>query len=729
MNPERWKQIDALLSLVLECEEGQRAAFLSRACGGDEGLRKEVQALLLDHKAAGSFLQTSVPVAAEMLAAARRVLSTTESEQGGGTRSERTLPSQDKGEVDGVKRGSALGRYIVLNKLGGGGMGIVYAAYDPELDRKVALKLLHAEATEEPKAQQARTRLLREAQAMARLSHANAITVHDVGTLGKEVFIAMEFIDGRTLAKWLKEKDRGTREILEVFVQAGRGLAAAHAAGLVHRDFKPDNVLIGNDGRVKVLDFGLARPAEDLLGDAPTVPRHLDEKDLSTPRLLDTPLTKSGAFLGTPSYMAPEQFLGKTTDARTDQFSFCVALYEALYGERPFEGNSIEVLAQQVTSGKVKNLQPSRRLPGHVRPMLRRGLRPKPDERFPSMEPLLQALSKDPRVFRRRALAAGTAVLAVAIFAAIYRQAAYRHSQLCKGAEEQLSGIWNKDRGRAVEAAFLGTGASFAADAFRETKKSLDKYAQTWVHAQTDACEATRLRGEQSEELLDLRMACLSQRREEFRVLVDLFATADRKLVQNSAQAAQALTSLDGCSNAEALKSPVRPPSDLATRAKVEELEKAVASGVSLLHAGKLDGLPAATAIVDQAKAIHYRPIEGKGLYLVGSLYLAKGDYKRAEQSVREAILASEAGRIDDTRAQALTTMVWLAKSQDNYQQAHQWADLAFAVIERLGDSGKRLAKLYNNLGYLFMGNPITIRRLFLFSRDWRSAKNSGAGR
>src|SRR5262249_16347665 len=197
-----------------------------------------------------------------------------------------------------------------------------------ELDRKVALKLLRPEAAEHRKDPRAKERLLREAQAMARLSHPNVIAVHDLGTLGEQVFIAMELVDGRTLAQWLKENQRSGREILEVALQAGKGLAAAHSAGLVHRDFKPDNVLVGRDGQVKVLDFGLARAVEELTAlAAPTLPRSLEASPV-TPRALEAQLTKTGMFLGTPAYMAPEQLLGKPTDARTDQFSFCVALYE-----------------------------------------------------------------------------------------------------------------------------------------------------------------------------------------------------------------------------------------------------------------------------------------------------------------------------------------------------------------------------------------------------------------
>jgi hypothetical protein len=284
---------------------------------------------------------------------------------------------------------------------------------------------------------------------------------------------------------------------------------------------------------VKVLDFGLARAAE-LEGNEQTVPPWLEARGLTTPRTLEARLTRTGALLGTPAYMAPEQLLGKSTDARTDQFSFCVALYEALYKQRPFEGNSAEALAHKIARGEVEERPPKSGHVAHwIRQILLRALKANPDERYPSMEPLLEQLSKDPRVFRRRALASAGAMLALAAIAVSYRGVVYRQSQLCKGGEQKLLGVWDRERKRAVEASFLGTGASFAADAFAYVDKAIDKYAQTWIHAHTDACEATRLRGEQSEELLDLRMQCLFQRRAELSTLVDLFAAADGKLFRD----------------------------------------------------------------------------------------------------------------------------------------------------------------------------------------------------
>src|SRR5215472_6444224 len=271
MQPERWRQVDEILGAALEREATQRSAFLDEACAGDAALRYEVESLLAAAQATSDLEKPPADLAASLVAA----------------NASRLAPGRN------------IGRYAVLSTLGEGGMGVVYAAYDPELDRKVAVKVLRERLGD---AAELGARLLREAQAMARLSHPNVVSVHDVGRFEDKVFVAMEFIDGRTLGDWVKEKPRSWREVLGVFRQAGKGLAAAHSAGLVHRDFKPGNVLVGKDDSVKVTDFGLAFTPNDRS-------------------------TASGiAIAGTPAYMAPEQLRGETPDPRADQYSFCVAL-------------------------------------------------------------------------------------------------------------------------------------------------------------------------------------------------------------------------------------------------------------------------------------------------------------------------------------------------------------------------------------------------------------------
>jgi serine/threonine protein kinase len=330
---------------------------------------------------------------------------------------------------DWLVRGETIGRYIVLECLGVGGMGVIYSAWDPRLDRKLAIKVVRDRHGKLGSAR-GRARLLREGQALARLRHPNVISVHDVGTHEDRVFVAMEFVEGETLHRWLLRSPRPpVGQLIDVFLQVGRGLAAAHRAGLVHRDVKPDNMMLGDDGRVLVLDFGIAR--EGLLGDDGDEPEEPTEAELqrdevptsdadAEPRELDEPmpepgvplqihedhtplaqLTRAGALVGTPAYMSPEQHRGLPLDARSDQFSFCVAMWEALNGDKPYgEGNREKLLARMRT-GQLRPFR-NREVPRRIAVALRRGLSWSARERFESMEALLEALNPRAHALERR---------------------------------------------------------------------------------------------------------------------------------------------------------------------------------------------------------------------------------------------------------------------------------------------------------------------------------------
>jgi formylglycine-generating enzyme required for sulfatase activity len=340
-----------------------------------------------------------------------------------------------------LEAGARIRRYLILERVGNGAMGVVYGAYDPELDRKIALKFLDGDPGEQNEV--GRARLLREAKVMARLTHPNVVAVHDVGVFGGRVFLAMEFLAGGTLRKWLTARRRDCREVLTVFAAAGKGLAAAHAAGLVHRDFKPENVLLDNDGRPRVVDFGLAREAASLdeqreAGDPLPDPVEQELFNQATwvsgadpPNHSLRTLTRTGTIMGTPAYMAPEQFLGEATDARSDQFSFCVALYEALYGVRPFEGGTVLRFLHDVDGARFQPPPEDREVPGWIRRAVVRGLGASRAQRWPSMEALIAALEDDPPARHRRRLlfALGSAllvaVLAIATHAVWQRRQAW----------------------------------------------------------------------------------------------------------------------------------------------------------------------------------------------------------------------------------------------------------------------------------------------------------------
>ncbi|MEM6734033.1 MAG: serine/threonine-protein kinase [Myxococcota bacterium] len=262
-----------------------------------------------------------------------------------------------------------IGRFVVVDRIGSGAMGVVYSAYDSRLDRKVALKFMRRELM----AERGQHRLLREARAMAQLSHANVVTVHEAGTIDGSVFIAMEHVDGVTLREWC-EQERSLDETLAVLIDAGRGLAAAHAAGVTHGDFKPDNVLIDDSGRVRVVDFGLASGFDALPGTE---------------------------VAGTPSYMAPEQFNG-ATGVHSDQFAFAVTAYECLFGVRPFDGVTLESLKNSVHNDAPRAPERRRNLGRGVRGALIRALSAKVEARFDSMDFLLAVLVRARALPKRR---------------------------------------------------------------------------------------------------------------------------------------------------------------------------------------------------------------------------------------------------------------------------------------------------------------------------------------
>jgi tetratricopeptide (TPR) repeat protein/tRNA A-37 threonylcarbamoyl transferase component Bud32 len=307
------------------------------------------------------------------------------------------------------RRGDTVGRYTLIEMIGRGAMGSVFLAHDPQLDRRVALKIVRSERFAQ---REVRARLSREARAMARVAHAHVVTVYDAGELDDGVFIAMELIEGDTLASWLAAEDRAWRAIVAMFVAVGRGLVSAHAAGVVHRDFKPENVLVDKHGRAAVTDFGLA-VEPDPPARSPSAASALDDHD-QLPIAAAHELTRTGVLLGTPRYMSPEQFRGGAVDARTDQFSFAVALYEALYRQPPFAGATLGELRAAVTGGALRGRPAHTAVPHAVHRALARALATAPAARYPSIERLLDALEAAVPSTRRR-----TAVIVAGIVAAV----------------------------------------------------------------------------------------------------------------------------------------------------------------------------------------------------------------------------------------------------------------------------------------------------------------------
>ncbi|GHG94824.1 serine/threonine-protein kinase [Comamonas sp. JC664] len=585
--------------------------------------------------------------------------------------------------------GQRVGRFIPLKLLGQGGMGAVYAAYDPDLDRKVALKLLSVEARHVDE-EGGRVRLLREAQAMARVSHPNVIPIYEVGTWDGQVFFTMELVSGGTLADWRREKVRSWREVLATYLQAGRGLEAAHAAGLVHRDFKPANVLVGRDGRVCVTDFGLARPVDNLpLDEQPTVARVPMCSEISRP--LNEPLTETGVVLGTPPFMSPEQFRGEALDARSDQFSFCATLYRALYNQRPFDPDELSRAAKALRSGEavdagslIHEPPAEPRVPAWVRRAVMRGLSLEPEARFPSMGALLEALSQDQR--RARVRKAGGMAVATAALVGVVGGALWWQSSVCAGAEGLLASSWGPAARQRVSTAFSATGSPLAEDMAGRVGQVLDAYASTWARQHTEACEATRVHEAQPEALYTQRVVCLERRRKDLHALVDALGRAEAAGVEKALDAAYALPSPEDCADVEALASQQPRPSDPALRAELESLEGGMSEVKALVDTSRYpQALAAANALESRVLAVRYAPLMAELRFHQGWLQAVLGEKEQGAGILEQAVYDATVGRADRLEVSVLNKLLYVEGERERFEQATRWARLGRATLERLG--------------------------------------------
>jgi tetratricopeptide (TPR) repeat protein len=609
--------------------------------------------------------------------------------------------------VDAYPPGTRISRYVVLDKIGEGGMGVVLAAFDPELGRRIALKILLPRRRAKGGGRvPAAARLMREAQAIARLSHPNVVNVYDVGRDGDSVFVAMEFVEGQTLTAWIDSRPPELQPLLEVFAKAGAGLAAAHRAGLVHRDFKPDNVLVSRDGRVRVLDFGLARAD----GNPVSISSSIDEdaalagvpivRDWSDSDVLNSPLTRDDAVVGTPRYMAPEQHAGLATDGRSDQYSFCVALYQALYRQEPFPATSLRQIVSMKSEGRVASPPRGVTLPQWLDELVLRGLSPRPDDRYASMDEVVERLTRTPEVVRRRWLGYAVGAVGVAGVVALVGRMPEPEAP-CQGSETHLAEAYDATRRAEIESSISGVGLSYAPQTAAGVVDRLDAYAAQWTAMHRDACEATKVRAEQSDELMDRRMACLADRKTHFAALVDILRTADRAVVERATQAVAALPTVAECGDIERLVQQLALPRDEATRQVVARIGEQLALTAALESAGKYaEGVQTVRGALADAETIDYPPVKADVLDRLGSLLERTGDYGAAERRLREALwLAIRSGH-DRRAASAATDLVSVVGDRlARYDEGLLFGDHASAMLDRLGLEGLERARLSNNIG------------------------------
>jgi tetratricopeptide (TPR) repeat protein len=544
-----------------------------------------------------------------------------------------------------------VGRYELVRCIGHGATGSVFAAHDPDLGREIAIKLVRLDAT---LSDATRLRLRREAKALAKLSHPNVVAVYDTGTFEDQLFIAMELVPSGTLRDWLKT-ERKLDEILAVMADAARGLAAIHACGLVHRDIKPENVLVDATGRVRIGDLGLVLAHDE----AP----------------------ETGALVGTPSYMAPEQLASRGVDARSDQFSFCVTFAEAIYGERPFSGGSIELLAAAAAAGLSRPLEPVAprgRVPRRVRAVLERGLAADPAARFESVDAMAIALGADRRTRTQRTAAVLVAGVAIGIAGVIALQAGTALDDPCNGAAREIDTAWSRDGHGKLAAAFASTGSPLAADTARRVVQSLDRYAAAWSVKRREVCRSAGTERA-------LRAECLSARQRDVAALVAVLEAADPDVVVRAVDAVGALRSLETCDGVPQRRqaAPVDPVAHARRVALATQLSTLGALSVVGRHR---EALALGRQIVERSRDSQEIDLRVSALQQLGELVAMTGELGEGRALLEQAIAAADRAGLDIERADAWIRLVKILSDRgSDVATASRLAPLADAAVARLG--------------------------------------------
>lgn len=627
---------------------------------------------------------------------------------------------------------ATLGRFALLELLGEGGMGSVYAAYDPSLDRKVALKLVrYARQTAV-----SRDRMLREAQALAKLSHPNVVAVHEVGTFADQLFLVMEFVRGQNLRDWSEGERRGWREVVAAYAQAARGLSAAHAAGLVHRDVKPSNLVIGDDGRVRLIDFGLAR-RDDVSGeergdaatsgDAPggdeiayaetaeavargaaiTPESHpgAPGRDNDSGSLLVSArrLTIPGARLGTPGFMAPEQIEGGELGPATDQFALCVALWEALYGARPFDGSTLDRQLEQIAAGDIAAPPPGRTngrsVPRHIDAAVRRGLAYRAGDRFDSLDALVAELARDPARTRRRVALAAAGLLGALGLGAVAASGLDRGPS-CDIGDGRAATVWNDSSRAAVSAAVATLPAG--AEVWALVEPRLDDYVTRWKVMHRQACE-THKAGTQSDQLFDARMRCLERRYDQMGAAVGILREPRRGDTEvDAAKLVAGLEPIDACGDLEALSAAVPLPDSAEQRAAVEAIQTRLDENAVTEAAGfSVEAMDTARTLVADADDVGYQPLVAEANLQLGRAAIGAMRVKDSLEPLERSLNAALAVGAKDIAAEAQVRLLWGLTNQGKWERddLDRGAGLAEALVAAASPPAGLDSLLQKNIG------------------------------
>lgn len=534
-----------------------------------------------------------------------------------------------------LNAGTALGRYLVLDLLGEGGMGQVYRGYDPKLRREVAIKVLNDDGGEASVA-----RLVREAQAMAQLSHPNVVPVYDVEERQGRVFLAMELVEGQTLTEWLKE-DRTVEQTLSLLIAAGRGLAAAHAVDLVHRDFKPGNVMVGQDGRARVVDFGIARGASEIEAGVSAAMKQVAESWDHSLDSLSAPLTRAGLVLGTPAYMAPEQHHGEAVDHRGDQYAFCVTVYHAISGNRPFRARP------DVDLARVKAEEPPPPLPGvprHVQRAIAKGLSPKPRDRFDSMSALLAELERLRGSSLRRFGVFGAMGLVLAGTWGFTAWSQAQREAACVEAASPIHELYNDQTRASIKTAIENTGLAYASTTAESTLRWLDQHAQQWGEAKQTSCRHSDVEGIWDSQTRARADWCLDGWRTRFSALTERLTVAEIIDVETASERAAGLPPASRCVDEQALVSLTVPPAD--ARDALAATQQVLAHAAALIRSERLDeGLGLARQALAEAQDAAFLPVVARAHMAIADALDAQGEFADGSEARKLGYFAAmEAG-------------------------------------------------------------------------------------
>jgi tetratricopeptide (TPR) repeat protein len=575
-----------------------------------------------------------------------------------------------QGRGPALPKGTMLGRYVVLEQIGEGGMGSVYAAYDPELDRRVALKVLRGASDAGQRTDVvASARLLHEARALARLQHPNVLRIYDVGVDGGRVFFATELLAGVDVGTWATEEKRSWQQVLDVFLEAGKGLAAAHEQGLVHRDVKPSNMMVCADGRVLLVDFGIAG---EIAG---------AEGAVVDPELLGAaqPASRVGDLLpagaGTPGSMAPEQARGEEVGPAADQYAFCLALHRVLLGREPGGEGSTPGDSTAARSGAAGYV-PFRRL----RPWLRRGLAADPAERHPSMTDLLAGLGRVRTARKRLALSVAAGATLLLLLAAGHL--AWRARTVgCFDGRTRFEAVWNGARQNAFAARFASLGGAAAKDLATAASAAIASYGAAWQDQGEAWCQEGK-RGAASAELLDLRNACLDQRLRELDASLAVALSHQELPPERLAEMFGGLTPIAACADTRALRAPAEPTLDATGKGRLEELRGRQAEARALWSAGVFaEGRTIADDALAPARQLGHWPLVAELLVQRGLFEDALVD-DRAATTLQEAVLVAAASRHNRATAEALIRQVRVAGlRRERFDDARQLAVLARTAL------------------------------------------------